>query len=209
MTYNFNLLDKQKIKLGYNERMYRYIVNKVMRYGQGKAFYYFQRGMTLYIKENNNKKGLIGCEIGVHRGVNSEVMLKSLPIKKLYCIDPYTDFSEETNNKISHKTIHFKNEAVKRLSKYGDKVKFIFKPSEDVYNNFEDNYFNFVYIDGNHDLIDVDIKNYYPKTKWILGGHDFHSSKLNVVNGVIDFSNKYNFKLFGGRDGDWWIVKEK
>lgn len=40
----------------------------------------------------------IGCEVGVHRGLNALVMCKNIPGLKLYLVEPYTDHESTLAN---------------------------------------------------------------------------------------------------------------
>lgn len=48
-----------------------------------------------YFVQSLNKKNLIGVEIGTYKGLNSVSLLKELSIKKLYLVDPYTNFEDK------------------------------------------------------------------------------------------------------------------
>jgi len=160
------------------------------------------RPMITFIKEKKGS-GLIGAEIGVYKGENSESIMKTLNIKKLYLIDPYKE-----GQSYSHTFVVAKEDAVKRLSKYEDKIQFIELTSDEAVNQIPDD-LDFVYIDGNHDYESVkrDITNYYPKVKegGVIGGHDFNNSFLDVVRAACEFSK--GMKLYS-RLADWWVIKD-
>ena len=164
------------------------------------------REMIKYVKDNLGKD-LVGVEIGTLYGDNAKNMLKFLPIKKLYCIDPYIDYKElrrdylQTQNQFN-KTF---NSATKRLKRYKDKVTFIKKYSYDAVNDIPDN-LDFVYIDGNHayEYVKQDYELYYPKVKkgGVIGGHDMGTEGVT----------KFFLEVAPGKDyhvyfSDWWIVK--
>lgn len=167
------------------------------------------------------KKDLIGAEIGVHDGDHAIDMMESLPIKKLYLIDPwmsYEDYYESVKN--PRKTTKALNERMnvtkKILKKYGDKVVFIRKFSSDAVNHFKDESLDFVYIDGNHqyEFVKEDIENYYPKVKkgGIIGGDDYTSSPETETErfGVFKAANEFFKKLkkeISFYQRDWWVVK--
>ena len=75
---------------------------------------------------------------------------------------------------------------------------------------FEDNFFDFVYIDANHEFpfIFEDINNWYPKVKGggLLGGHDFYHG-YDVVRAVMEFSFKRHLHLYVSHK-DWWVIKK-
>lgn len=148
-----------------------------------------------------NKKNLIGLEIGVHRGEHSYNMLRLLDIKRLFLVDPYLP---------SFKRNKHYAKAYSILRKWRDKTRFIINKSEDASDIFNDNYFDFVYIDGDHGYKSVkrDIELYYQKVKknGVLGGHDFCGSCPDVCRAVIEFTDRKGLK-FQSCDKDWWVIK--
>jgi len=160
-----------------------------------------------------NKKNLIGVEIGVYEGEHAYHLLKQLDIKLLYLVDPYKNYEEglkhhgvEQNplsvaKKIAHKRIRTK------------KIMWLEKFSEDAIKDIQDD-LDFVYIDGAHDYINVkkDIENYYPKIRagGVLAGHDFFNGNCKEHNGVIqaviEFALKNKLQLYV-QQGDWWVIK--
>ena len=104
--------------------------------------------------------------------------------------------------------------AKKVLKKYGDKVEFIRKLSENATEHIEDGSLDFMYIDGNHqyEFVKKDIELYYPKVKkgGIIGGDDYTSSPetetegFGVFKAVNEFFKKKKINFY---DTDWWVVK--
>jgi predicted O-methyltransferase YrrM len=83
-------------------------------------------------------------------------------------------------------------------------IQLITKTSDDAADDFNDEVFDFVYIDGIHQYENVlsDIKNYLPKIKkgGVIGGHDYVSNWPGVqlaVNEIFGAPDK-TFK-----DGSW------
>lgn len=129
----------------------------------------------------------IFVEIGTWKGDFAEALLKYTRCKKLYCVDPYRHFTNDeypdAMNDLSQQDFDTVYENVKtRLSKYGDRVEFIRRPSTDAAQLIADNTVDFAYIDGNHDYayVDADIKAWYPKIKTggYLCGDDVYSHNL-------------------------------
>lgn len=158
-----------------------------------------------FLKTYYGDKPLVGVEIGVNRGDNSESMLKTLNIKKLYVIDPYLEIDLYGNAE------ERKQDAFNRLKYYGNKVCFIYKKSLDAIADIPDD-LDFVYIDGEHTYPSVssEIRLYYPKIKkgGVLGFDDFSPRCLGVANAIIEFVFENNFELLSGKFTDCWIVKE-
>jgi len=67
---------------------------------------------------------------------------------------------------------------------------------------FEDNFFDWVYIDANHSYnsIRADLMSWYKKIKsgGLLAGYDYstHSTYYGVIQAVNEFSIEHNLKLF-------------
>ena len=166
-----------------------------------------------------NKKNLVGAEIGTLDGWHALDIMEALSIKKLYLIDPYKayeDYSESVGN--PRKAQEALNErmrvAKKILKKYGNKVEFIRKFSEDATEHIEDGSLDFLYIDGNHqyEFAKKDIELYYSKIKkgGIIGGHDYTNSpetereNFGVFKAVNEFFKKKKINFYGT---DWFVVK--
>jgi hypothetical protein len=159
-----------------------------------------------YIKENC-KQPLVGVELGVDEGNNAFNILSTLPIKKLYLVDPYIKYDINDKGTQSRKDV-----AIKKLRRFKDKTVFIYKTSKEAVKYIPDNV-DFVYIDGNHDydFVKRDIELYYPKVKdgGVFGGDDFSIRCMGVARAVIEFLDKYNLDVCYGDSTDWWVVKNR
>ena len=204
--WNKNLFDLK-------DKIYYELIHRLLRLGKRYVPHYFIRGMTGYILENYKHENLLGVEIGTQNGFNAKVMLLVLPMQKLYCIDPYEDYTEDMGG-YRKKNIVGNNvfyDATRYLKSFGSRVLFYRNYSDAVYDKFDDDSLDFVYIDGNHsyDYVMKDITLYLPKVKpgGILGGHDYGSRYGGVVHAVNDYTREHNMDLYTGRDADWWIIK--
>jgi len=165
----------------------------------------YTRPMTVFTSRYfNNGKKLVAVEIGCSSGYNAKNICENLNIKKIYCIDPYSEYFD----RVVRNDFNYYSKAKKLLSKYP--VTFIQKYSIDAVNDIPDN-LDFCYIDGNHqyEFVKKDIELYYPKVRkdGIIGGHDFEGTCMGVVRAVLEFANNNNLELF--TDGmDWWMVKK-
>ncbi len=168
---------------------------------------------------HRDKKDLIGAEIGVAGGEHSLSLLKTLDIKKLYCIDPYVIYSDYEEGKahfgVDQASIEeTEKRAHKLLAERSEKITWIRKLSNDAVSDIKEE-LDFCYIDGNHakNFVIEDIKNYFPlvKSGGVLGGHDFYNGFQNshdgVVAAVIEFAVANNIPLKLELP-DWWIIKE-
>jgi hypothetical protein len=128
-------------------------------------------------------KNLIGAEVGVRIGRHAEVILDLLDIKKLYLIDPYTPYIEQSREWKLHETHEWLKDAKKKLLHYEDKISWLIKTSAEAVNDIGDNELDFVYIDGNHDyeFVKSDMMLYSDKVKsgGIISGHDYGAEGVN------------------------------
>ena len=135
-----------------------------------------------------------GAEIGVEEGIYSEILLKANPKLHLTSVDPWKASSYEPGIRgVDYSRQHFERcyrVAKKRLSPYNCKI--IRKESMAAVKDFKENSLDFVYIDGNHDFVNVtnDIHAWGKKVKvgGIISGHDyayFPFPKHNHVKHVV------------------------
>ena len=93
-------------------------------------------------------------EIGTHYGANlisvAETYAKH-PESKLYCIDPWEDYDEYSEYKGQQNTIY--QTFLKNINNFQDKHKIIINRgySHNIVSTLPDNYFDIIYIDGNHE----------------------------------------------------------
>jgi hypothetical protein len=92
-------------------------------------------------------------EIGALSGVNVVHVSKTYcmhPDSKIYVIDPWIDYDDYTDYKGEHDTIY--NDFISNIEKNSIKDKVIMKRgfSYDMLQTLEDNFFDIIYIDGNH-----------------------------------------------------------
>ena len=151
--------------------------------------------------------GLIGAEIGVCQGDNAEFMLNILKPSMLYLIDPWDNFFDNGSNEIIGEAQYLETRT--RLDKYNNK-KIIRTSSLEANKSFNNNELDFVYIDADHNYIEVvrDLMLWYPKIKkgGVLSGHDYHKNMMGVVNAVNEFCVDNKLQLMYA-ETDWWVTK--
>ena len=177
------------------------------------------RGAAEFVKERF-KFPLLIAEVGVERGRNALDMVQNMDIDKLYLIDdylPYTDYLGGYCPAEIQEQVY--QDMLERISPYSNKIIVVKKSSLDVAPTFPDGFFDFVYIDGNHNYESVkqDIALWFPKVKkgGVLGGHDFDNRNItrqDVAEAVKDFAKENNleymvFPFELPAYIDWGIIK--
>jgi hypothetical protein len=153
-----------------------------------------------------NNPTLKMLEIGSYKG-ESTFMFASLGIfTEIHCIDPYEGV-EESNDIFNENWENVKNE-FKINTRYFNNITLHEKFSYDISDRFKDRYFDFTYIDGNHEYEEVkkDIELYLPKTRQIIGGHDYQAQWPGVVRAVNEIFGTPD-KTYS--DGSWVKLVKK
>lgn len=187
------------------------------------------RGKDLPVKTTytrNNLAGLfselgfrVGAEIGVERGLYSEVLCRTNPELKLYGIDPLEVYKGYREHVSQEKMDGFYEEVLERMKPFDFEL--IRKYSLDAVDLFKDGELDFVYIDGNHDFINTtnDIYHWSKKVRkgGIVAGHDYTRNKKKDykchVKDVVQawtYAHDINpwFITAGDKSPSWfWLVE--
>ena len=112
------------------------------------------------------KPGDIGAEIGVFGGVFAYHVLFQNNPSELYLIDPWVAYRNHSQSGM--------DELYRKVCGYFEpyeNVEIVRLKSEDAVSMFSDDYFDYVYIDGEHsyDAVTRDLTNYFSKVK--VGGY--------------------------------------
>lgn len=165
----------------------------------------------------------LGAEIGVNKGSNALRFNRANPECKLYCIDPWAlydgmnDFTDDAERKDAYALAKQKLDPI-------DNIEIIRESSMDALRHFEDESFDFVYIDANHEwpYVTQDIFYWAQKVRkgGIVSGHDYltnpKASEFNQVTEVVHgYTNAFNIRRwfvlddaeFPKRPGTWFWVK--
>jgi predicted O-methyltransferase YrrM len=127
-----------------------------------------------------------GIEIGVSQGINSYMLLSACPnIEKIYGVDPYVAYDDwvgPIKQEILDESYEIFSENLKLMA---DKFELIKMDSVSAALKFQDNSYDFVFVDGDHSAKAVlsDLDNYVPKIRkgGIVGGHDIGLSGVNMA----------------------------
>ena len=170
-------------------------------------------------------KGSVGAEIGVHKGEFSESLFAIVKPKELHLIDPWKHQSSTTyenawyggaaKNGQSEMDERYSSVCSKFESEIrANKVKIHRGDSADVLAQFPDNYFDWVYIDGNHlyEYVKTDIQLSFSKTRvgGYITGDDYTAGgwwKGGVKKAVDEFAAAESAQLVGIRDGQFVFRK--
>jgi hypothetical protein len=133
-------------------------------------------------------KNSIGAEIGVHEGDFSQTILQEVGPARLHLIDPweyyfgeqYADAWYGGGTSAGQVTMDQRYEAIeRRFSGEIDSGRVVLHRgySSEVAGLFDDEYFDWVYVDGNHteEYVRLDLEHYLPKLKsgGLLAGDDY------------------------------------
>lgn len=155
------------------------------------------------IAQHLAEKGFkIGAEIGVFSGYYSEILLKTIPGLKLYCIDPWEVYPGYRDHKFESSMRKAENETLERVKPFGENAVIIKKYSVDAAKDFADESLDFVYIDGNHEYSHVkeDIEAWTPKVRkgGIVFGDDYYLTRagnMGVINAIHEYVDAHGYKL--------------
>jgi len=157
------------------------------------------------------QKGFVCAEIGVWQGDFSSQILSKRP-KKLHLIDPWASQPHYQNRlySIDQTRMDAIFYYIKRHYSDWEEVEIHRQYSEDV--NFKKNYFDWIYVDGNHSYRHVkkDLEHFLPfmKKGGFICGDDYGWTDADCPIGpkkaVDEFAKKYNFpkKI----DGDQFVI---
>ena len=136
-----------------------------------------------------------GVEVGTASGEFAETLCISNPNLQLTCVDAWQIYPEYHDFTLQEKLNYLYRRAKQRLAPY--KATLVREFSEKAAKQFPDGYFDFVYIDANHELNYViqDLYSWIPKVKKgeIISGHDYIKSQpfptLQVVEAVHAYTS--------------------
>jgi len=166
------------------------------------------RGLAEYYL--NTTAPLMGLEIGTMQGVGAENLLSKLPSLTLHGIDPYSEYKDWCGT-VFHGDNKFELEAQGRLERFGSRFILHRKTSDDALSDFQDAYFDFIFIDGLHTYEQVlkDCRNYYSKLKpgGVYSGHDYGPQIPDVVRAVDQFALEVEKIVTPFPTTSWYWVK--
>lgn len=161
-------------------------------------------------------KNAIGAEIGIFRGYFSNAVLAYAKPKMYHMIDPWK--FRKGWKRYDYKGKLIENQEIVDWM-YKDIHKIYSKPntkihrgySYDIIDEFEDEYFDFVYIDGDHAYLSVlqDLRLFYPKLKigGLMSGDDWNIRGNRVKRAVREFTKEVGIEKINTRTGQFWFYR--
>ena len=167
------------------------------------------------------------CEIGVQMGLNFKNMITENTIKAV-AIDSWTNTGTIGQNDSNYSSIELDNQynTVVDMFKDDNRVSIIRNYSLESSKLFDNETFDFIYIDADHtyDAVLSDLEHWYPKLKigGVISGHDYidgdytvsigHLVRFGVMDAVSEFLKKYridedNFHISTEQYASFFITK--
>ncbi len=152
-------------------------------------------------------KNITGIEIGVFSGISTAIFASFF--EKIYAIDMWESEYDPTGldyasdpklYNMKEVEAHFDN-----ICEQAGNITKIKKSSKEASKSFKNKFFDFVYIDANHNYEHVkeDITLWLPKAKYFICGHDYHSKHHKGVQKAVNEIFKVHSKTF--RDSSWIV----
>jgi hypothetical protein len=164
------------------------------------------------------------AEIGVGDGNFSMFLAKTIPVAEFYGIDPYLKYDDYTDLPQRAREFYDSQTGLDTLydmTTYvyegNENMQLIRKTSVEAAADFEDSFFDVVYIDANHnyEYVKQDLEAWWPKiiSGGVLCGDDYEPAGVvdfGVIQAVDEFAEANNLEV---NIGDcwwkqWWISKD-
>lgn len=161
----------------------------------------------LFFKNKYLNSHIVGAELGVAAGQFSFELLKCCKNLSLYSIDAWA--GDRGHNQKEYLL------AKNKLSVFQARSIIIKDYFHNLINNFSNNYFDFIYIDGYAHTGQNEgqtLYDWYPKVKTggVFGGHDYHPKWKKTIKTVDTFVSKFNLTLHIIEDSpysSWYVIK--
>jgi len=143
------------------------------------------------------------AEIGSYSGDSTEIFAKAC--NEIYCIDPWQNGYDPLDAASHLYPMHLVEKQFDSLMELYPNIQKFKMKSDVAVKLFNDEYFDFVYVDGNHSYESVkeDIKAWLPKIKsngWIAG-HDYKNRHHPLVEKAVNETIGIPDQTF--RDTSW------
>lgn len=179
--------------------------------------------LTQLLKDRPHK---YGCEIGIYKGVTTKYLLENIPtIERYYAVDPWRKYTMYNKKRFKWTTKGNKKTWVdvmhlffKNTFPHSNRICLLRTFSVDAVKFFDDEYFDWVYIDANHfyPYIKENLELWTPKVKFggLITGHDYGNPKgkhrgWGIEKAVDEFVEKNNLNLNIEDNYVYWFVRNK
>jgi hypothetical protein len=157
-------------------------------------------------------------EIGIGSGKTMSYLMQNIgdPDFRFYGIDPYKAYGDLHKKGLRFKQDRFdaNKRVVENLFWSDGRGKFINEYAHIASETFEDNFFDIIFIDGNHteDYVLQDMKDWYPKLRegGTFAGHDYYpvGHHYHCVSKAVDkFAKEQDKKVLVAPDHVWYFKK--
>jgi hypothetical protein len=167
------------------------------------------RPFTLALKQAFGNAELTGVEIGFGEGENARSLLKTLNIKRLYCVDPCHPYVQQ--GALITLYTNGNQEKCRRQISNNDHVVFVPLSSDEAWRKVGGG-LDFVYVDGNHnfEFVRRDLANAWSHVRvgGFVGGHDYTLEfKEDVIRAVYEFAIEHG-QVPRVEFPDFWFQKK-
>jgi hypothetical protein len=150
----------------------------------------------------------LGIEVGSAYGENAFHLIHRLPLKRLFCVDPW---SVKGNGQ-------YRNQCFDGLLRDQILSKAVVKDrrtSPEAASRYKDGMFEFVYIDANHsyDAVSKDVRAWWPKIRvgGVLCGHDWADlwgDGVSVEKAVMDWATPLGLSVTLDSGNNWYVWRK-
>ena len=152
--------------------------------------------------ENHTKEKMKMLEVCSYMGESTMLFSSYNMFSEIHCVDPFEGY--ENYNEWHRYEWEFIENEFKQNTRFFNNITLHKDFSYNIIDTFENETFDFIYIDANHEYEDIkrDIKLCLPKLKkgGVIAGHDYHKRWPGVINAVNELVGKPD-KVF--RDTSW------
>lgn len=217
LGYNLSSFDGMALHFAGVPGFYSRKIEKMQNYIKTNKLFTTFKNRNELIASLGHKQRV--CEIGVFKGDFSEILHQKLSPSELHLIDLFdgiTCSGDKDGNDIVYTDMSLEYQFL--INKYidDDSVYLHKGKSQEALARFDDEYFDLIYIDGDHSFQgvkqDLEISMRKTKTNGLICGHDYSKEKFpEVVSAVDEFCRDYNLEISGiTNDGcPSFIIKKK
>ena len=154
------------------------------------------------------------AEVGVFRGQFSKRLLDNSKLSVLYCIDSWEQGQQRARQTAGENY----QEARKVLRYYGDRVEIMKMSSMSAAQRFKPGFFDFVYLDADHEYgaVKADLFAWWPlvRSGGCFAGHDYKDQPKGgklVKKAVDEFfcgEDNVHHTVLDGDCKSWWTIKK-